>query len=266
MVNGPAPLSAAARVEINGAAAGGDELREAALDDYGHFTAMQVRDRRTRGLDLHLARLDEAHQEMFGAPLDPAVVRGHIRHALGAGTADASVRVHVRERDGEPSVMVIVRPPAGWSGAALRLKSVPYQRSVAHLKHLGDFGQTYYRRQVLRDGYDEALLTGPDGEISEGSVTNVGFADASGVRWPSAPLLRGTTMGLLQRHGPSHGLPSRRAPVRLSDDLESFTAVFACSSRGLAPVSHIDDRPVRAAAAVMNTLTGVYDSAPWDPI
>ncbi|MEV0499915.1 hypothetical protein AB0I84_20260, partial [Streptomyces spectabilis] len=28
------------------------------------------------------------------------------------------------------------------------LKSVPYVRPVAHLKHLGGFGQTYHRREA----------------------------------------------------------------------------------------------------------------------
>jgi hypothetical protein len=32
---------------------------------YGHFTAMQVRGRRTRGLALHLRRLEAATKELF---------------------------------------------------------------------------------------------------------------------------------------------------------------------------------------------------------
>ena len=40
-----------------------------ALGSYGHFTAMQVRAGATRGLPLHLARLDAANRELFGVPL-----------------------------------------------------------------------------------------------------------------------------------------------------------------------------------------------------
>src|ERR1700739_3822058 len=53
---------------------------------------MQVRDGRTRGLDLHLARLDAAHRDIYGKSLDGNLVRARIRHALD-GQPDASVRV-----------------------------------------------------------------------------------------------------------------------------------------------------------------------------
>ena len=44
------------RVEINGHPAGAGTMRFMAMTGYGHFTAMQVREGRTRGLDLHLTR------------------------------------------------------------------------------------------------------------------------------------------------------------------------------------------------------------------
>src|ERR1700683_3884000 len=58
------------RVEIDGRATTAGQLRAVALADYGHFTAMQVRDGCVRGLDLHLARLAAATQEVFQAGLD----------------------------------------------------------------------------------------------------------------------------------------------------------------------------------------------------
>jgi hypothetical protein len=54
-------------MEIDGLDASPEQLRAAALDSYGHFTAMQVRNRRVRGLDLHMARLDSANRELFGS-------------------------------------------------------------------------------------------------------------------------------------------------------------------------------------------------------
>ena len=62
-------------LEINGRAATAGELRALALGGYGHFTAMQVRGGRTRGLQLHLDRLDAASREMFGAALEGGQVR-----------------------------------------------------------------------------------------------------------------------------------------------------------------------------------------------
>jgi hypothetical protein len=59
----------AVRAEVNGNPATAGPLHHLALANYGHFTAMQVRDGRVRGLSLHLARLDGATQELFGTGL-----------------------------------------------------------------------------------------------------------------------------------------------------------------------------------------------------
>jgi branched-subunit amino acid aminotransferase/4-amino-4-deoxychorismate lyase len=180
-------------IEIDGRSPESEQLAAAALDSYGHFTAMQVRNHRVRGLALQLARLTGAHRELFDTELDGDVVRGHIRHALSAGAGDGSVRVNLRQPGDRPSVMVTVRPPGGMTPGRWRLRSVPYQRPVAHIKHLADFGQGYYQRLARREGFDEALLTGPGGLISEGSITNIGFFDGPMVIWPDAPVLAGIT-------------------------------------------------------------------------
>ena len=57
-------------IEIDGEPASVDQLRSAALSGFGHFTAMQVRDRKVRGFGHHLVRLDAANRELFGAKVD----------------------------------------------------------------------------------------------------------------------------------------------------------------------------------------------------
>jgi branched-subunit amino acid aminotransferase/4-amino-4-deoxychorismate lyase len=252
------------RIEIDGRAATAEQLAVAALAHYGHFTAMQVRGGAVRGLDLHLARLTGANRELFGVELDTDAIRAHIRHALGAQTRDASVRVYVQEDPaGGQFVTVTVRPPVDMPEAAQHLVSVPYQRSIAHVKHTGDFGQGYYGRLAEREGYDEALLTAPDGVISEGSITNIGFFTDGEIVWPDAPMLAGITMQLLERHLPKAGLPSIRRRVRL-DDLPGFTAAFVTNSRGIAPVRRIDDTVIPVDNGLMATLYATYASVPWD--
>lgn len=255
----------AMQVEIDGVAASPDQLRAAALGGYGHFTAMQVRGGRVRAFGRHLDRLDAANRELFGAGIDAAAVRDHIRHALGDDICDASVRVYVLEADGSPFTLVTVRPPGGMPGAPWKLRAVPYQRSLAHIKHTGDFGQRYYQRLAHARGFDEALLTGPDAIISEGSITNVGFFDGAEVIWPAAPALAGITMQLLERALADHGLPSRRAHVRLTD-LGSFAAVFVTNARGIAPVGQVDDLSLTADTGFMRRLAEAYESAGWDSI
>lgn len=254
----------AARVEIDGTPASADQLRAVALGGFGHFTAMQVRNGAVRGLDRHLARLDTANRELFGAGLDGDQVQSQIRHALG-GDQDASVRVHVLEGDGRPLIMVTVRAPGGLPDRPWRLRSVPHQRTLAHIKHNGDFGQRYYQRLVQAAGFDEALLTGPDGLISEGSVTNVCFASDGQIVWPAAPVLTGITMRLVLDGLAALGLPSRFEHVRLSG-LTGFSAAFVTNARGIEPVGQIDGIGFAADGGLLASLRAARDAAGWDPL
>jgi branched-subunit amino acid aminotransferase/4-amino-4-deoxychorismate lyase len=252
------------RVEIDGGDATAEQLRALAGGSYGHFTAMQVRNYRVRGLDLHLARLAAGNTELFDAPLDATAVRDHIRHALG-GTADASVRVYVCEQGDRPSAIVTVRPPGGMAEGPWKLQTVAYQRTLAHIKHVGDFGQGYYQRLARRNGFDEALLTGPDADIAEGSITNIGFWDGTSITWPAAPALAGITMQVLDHQLPAAGLTSRRARVRVPD-VGSFAGAFVTNARGIAAVGQIDDHVLAVDAKMMTRLTEAYQSAGWDRI
>jgi branched-subunit amino acid aminotransferase/4-amino-4-deoxychorismate lyase len=223
---------------------------------------MQVRARRTRGLALHLARLEAANRELFEAELDDKRVRELIRHAL-RDVEDASVRVYAFESDDEPTIMVTVKQPGGVS-TPQRLQSVRYQRPDAHLKHLAT-GQAFYSRLARRNGFDDALLTTSDGVISESSVANIGFFDGSGVVWPAAPFLHGITMQLLERKLVELGVPSRRAPVRLHD-IASFEGAFLSNARGVAAVSQVDGMSLPMQARRMETIADAYASVQWDII
>jgi branched-subunit amino acid aminotransferase/4-amino-4-deoxychorismate lyase len=161
--------------------------------------------------------------------------------------------------------MVTVRPPVDPSQNPQRLKSVPYLRPVPHIKHVGGFGQIYYGRLAEREGFDDALLTGSGGEVSEAAISNIAFSDGTAVIWPDAACLAGITMQLLQPRLAGAGLPSRRGPVRLAD-LPSFTGAFVTNSRGIAPVGRIDGTTLAVDPGLMKTVTEIYESVPWDPI
>jgi branched-subunit amino acid aminotransferase/4-amino-4-deoxychorismate lyase len=252
-------------IEINGGTPTTETLGAIALGGYGHFTAMQVRGGRVRGLELHLARLDSASRELFGPALDGGQVRDYIRHALDVSAMpDASVRVTV-QRPGPaepPWVTVTVRPPAASPSRPITMQSAPYQRSVAHIKHAHDFGQAYYDSLAERNGFDQALLTGPDGLISEGAIANIGFLDQTTVVWPAAAVLIGTTMQVVQAR---LGYPHVCRPVRLAD-LGGFTSVFVTNSHGVAAVRLIDDRELPVDTEFIKLVTESYESAPWDEI
>ncbi|MFD7102659.1 aminotransferase class IV [Streptomyces celluloflavus] len=250
-------------IEINGAPATADTLRVPALTSYGHFTAMQVRDCRVRGLDRHLGRLGAATRELFGADLDGGRVRAEIRHALEAAEArDASVRVYVYWPDGDEraTLMVTVRPPQTMAVHPKSVTSVPYVREMAHIKHLGAFGQSHHLTSALRAGFDEALLTDAQGVVTEGAITNIAFWDGTSVVWPDAPSLLGMTMALLEPR-----LPSVRRRVTLAD-LPSYDAAFLTNSQGFAPVRRIDDVAYEVDAELMARVQAAYDVVAWDVV
>ncbi|MFJ1746371.1 aminotransferase class IV [Streptomyces sp. NPDC088116] len=256
-------------IEVDGRPVTEAGLRLRALDTYGHFTAMQVRDYRVRGLALHLDRLDSATRELFGVGLDGEHVRSLLRHALG-DVRDASVRVYVhrpnetdeRDETSGTTLMVTVRPPVAIDGRAQSLMSVPYQRPVPHIKHLGGFAQIHYGRLAERAGFDSALLTGRGGVVAEGAIANIAFWDGSSVVWPDAPVLTGITMALVHACLLSAGLPSVHREVTLAD-LGQYRAAFVTNSHGVAPVSRIDETVFPGDATLLKTVTELYDGVEW---
>ncbi|MBW4717707.1 aminotransferase class IV [Saccharothrix obliqua] len=245
------------RLEIDGRTATAEQLAPAALGNYGHFTAMQVRDRRVRGLDRHLRRLDAAHRELYGAGLDGTRVRELLSHALADDVRDASVRIVVFGPE-EPAVLVAVREPHTPPATPQRLVSVDYQRPLPHVKHLGGFGQSLHRNRAQAAGYDDALLTTRDGVVVESSIANIGFFDDTGVVWADADWLHGITMQVLESV-----LPGRRAVVRLAD-LRDYRGAFLTNSIGVVPVAGVDDVEFEVDDEAVARVHAAYDAVPWD--
>ncbi|WP_129285804.1 aminotransferase class IV [Streptomyces sp. GZWMJZ-114] len=252
-------------VEVDGRAATADDLLWRAVRGDGHFTAAQVRGGRVRGVGVHLERLRAASRELWGEELDSGLVRERVRHALGGRACDAALRVYVHRPAGALSLMVTLAAPGEVGDEPLRVRPVPYVRPFAHVKHLGGFGQTHYGRLAAREGYDEILLTGPDGEVAEGGVTNVLFWDGERLVLPTAPALAGTTLTLLEQGLPAAGLAPARRPVRLAD-LAGFRAVFLANSRGIVAVGEIDGHSYAVDGALLRRLRAVYEAVPWEEV
>ena len=249
------------RVEIEGAEPTPERLL-AVTSAYGHFTAMQVRGGKTRGLDLHMERLASSNREVFDADLDPDRIRALIRHAL-AGTADASVRVYIHRGEEGPVTVLTVRPPAEMSSPQ-RLRTASYIRPDPHIKHVHT-DQGLYREAAQRYGFDDAVLTAPDGRMSETTMANVGFFDETGVVWPDAPMLNGITKQLLERQAADAGISMRQRPIRVAE-ADALVGAFVSSARGIGLVSGIDDLDPETPRARIDELIKTYASVPWDEI
>ena len=255
----PVPVDAL-YVEVNGREPSDEAIALLDHEGWGHFTAMQVRDGATRGLDLHLARLAAAHREIYGSPLDGDVVRAHIRHALG-GRSDASVRVYGYWA----GVILTVRGPHDMPRRPHTMTAQHFQRPLAWLKHVGSWGQGRFHDLATAAGFDEGLLIDENGSISEGTITNVGFWRDGFVVWPVAPKLDGITMLVLQRQLTLGGVPQIDAVVRVQD-LASYQGMILCNSRGWAPVIQVDDMSIPPAGAFTDVISTAYDKCPLDPI
>jgi branched-subunit amino acid aminotransferase/4-amino-4-deoxychorismate lyase len=241
------------RIETDGRPATAAEL----FATYGHFTAMQVRDGAVQGLSNHLDRLDAAHRELFGRELSGERVRDLVRHAL-ADTADASVRVLLRDAE---RVSVSVAEPHDPPAVPQRLRSVQYLRPFPHLKHLGSFAQLEWARRVRLDGYDDALLTAPDGALAESSIANLGFLrDDGAVVWPDAPQLHGVAMQLAEAT-----TPSTQRVVRLND-VAAFAGAFLINSIGVVAVASVDDVPLPEPGPLLAGVVERLAAVPWERV
>jgi 4-amino-4-deoxychorismate lyase len=258
-------------LELNGRVPDLAQTQRLATRNYGHFTSMQVRDGRVRGLALHMARLDDGNEEFFGARMDVTEehrVRELIRHAMGEAR-DASVRVaFVPGADGTPpDVLVSVSDPAADApGPPLKVRTQRYERDWPEHKHSSTMGLTVALRQAGLAGYDDALFTGPDDRIREGTTWNVAFWDGTQVIWPRAPVLKGVTMVLLQIAMTMNGTPWTLRPVERGE-LPDLLAAAAVNSRWPARrIDSIDGVKFPEGERLAEVLTAAWDTVPWDEI
>ena len=250
----------ARHVEVNGQEADDEALALLDHEGWGHFTAMQVRDGCTRGLQLHLRRLDAAQRDIYGKPLDGELVRACIRHAL-SGRAQASVRVYGYWA----GLIVTVRGPQEMLSRPYSMTAQHFQRPLARLKHVGSWGQGRFHELALAAGFDEGLFVDETGRISEGNITNVGFWRDGRVIWPEAPKLDGITMLVLQRELTACGIPQAEAVVRVQD-LASYGGMILCNSHGWARVGRVDETQIPAGDEFTAAISAAYDNCPREQI
>ena len=225
------------RLWIDGAPANEADLIHQILHPYGAFTSFRVEGGGVRGLGLHIQRLQDSANELFGEGIPEDRLRAFLHQAVRE-RRDAWLRVSLFSRDiwmrkadavGAPGVMVGVFDPPPPLAGALRLRSMVHAREAAHLKHVATFGLMRARRLAIQAGYDDALFVGEDGRVAEGSVWNIGFLKDDHVVWPEAPMLDGVAQALIRRHLPRIGMTDERRCVRI-DELGAFDGAFICNS------------------------------------
>jgi branched-subunit amino acid aminotransferase/4-amino-4-deoxychorismate lyase len=267
-------MAGAVELSVDGAPASPDDLTHVALVNYGAYTSFRVEQGGARGLDLHLARLEAEAVELFGEPVGETRLRDLMR-AAAAGRRDCWLRVSLfspeigpRTPDwrGRPKVMIAASPPPTPLADSVRLQVQTYARDAPHLKHVATFGLIRARRLARLEGFDDALFVDVDGQVSEGSLWNIGFVSGIEVIWPQAPMLAGVAQALVQRGLERSGLTGRSAPVHV-DDLAHFDGAFLCNSATPAcAVAAVGDHAFAASPAMIDRLVAAWASNPVQPI
>ncbi|MGW4249520.1 aminotransferase class IV family protein [Nocardia sp. NPDC004722] len=256
---------------LNGEPATIDDLAPLAFAGFAHFTAMQVRNRAVRGLDLHLDRLRNASDELFGRHLPDERILELLSAAVESAPDDVSLTAFLSSRPGEFAradaevgidVLVKVTDPASPSTLPLTLDVVPHQRHLAHLKHVGEVAKTQYLRQANARGYDDAVFTDAAGRLSEATIWNIAFWDGRSVIWPEADVLSGTTMQILQRRLAKRGIDQVTRPITVADLHGDLGGVVTNSWIPGIAVARIGEQSLGRSEELVKLLHDTYESEP----
>ncbi|WP_426017771.1 aminotransferase class IV [Brevundimonas sp. DWR2-3-1b1] len=255
---------------IDGHPASPEDLAHQALVNYGAYTSFRVENGAVRGLDLHLARLDQAAVELFCE--SPGETEFRRLMALAVAGRDACwLRVSLFSPEighrnpsfvGRLKVMTVVSPPPPPLASSVRVTAVSYEREAPHLKHLATFGLIRVRRAARGAGFDDALFVDGQGRVSEGTLWNVGFVLGDRIVWPQAPMLAGVTQAVIQRGLAEAGLASDNRPVSISE-IGSFDAAFLCNSATpVCPITAIDDVAFANDPALLARIEAAWSAQP----
>lgn len=226
----------------------------------GVFETCGVVHGRAFALTRHLRRLRTSATGIGLPEPDEDVLRGAVAEVLAAGTDLGRVRITVTaglgplgsgRTPGAPTIIVLAGPAS--PPDVVRVVRVPWVRNersvVAGLKTTSYVENAVILAHAQANGADEALLANTQGELCEGTGTNV-FVERDGeVLTPplSAGCLAGITRELVLEWGAQAGLPVREArpgelPFTVLDDVLAGRAHLGLtgSVRTVAPVVRLD--------------------------
>jgi branched-subunit amino acid aminotransferase/4-amino-4-deoxychorismate lyase len=256
-------------VQRNGQPVPAADLAPLAFAGHAHFSAMQVRGGRVRGLDLHLARLRFASKTLFGQALSDDAVRAHLRAALAAGPADLSLAATAYSPVGEftvadavPELLVRTGPPANGPTGPLTLAAIEHERFLPSVKHVGEAAKTQLLRRAAAQGFDDVAFLDRHGRLGEASIWNLAFWNGAAVVWPEADILVGTTMAIVRRQLDRLGVAQRSQVLRLADLPGLAGAVVMNSWTSGVAVRRIGDVALPPAPAFVELLHRAYAAEP----
>jgi branched-subunit amino acid aminotransferase/4-amino-4-deoxychorismate lyase len=258
--------------ELNGQPIQLTDLSITAALNSGHFTAMQCRNGKIKGKRLHLRRLSSSSMLLFGCSVDDDSILGYIRHMIFPGES-CSLRVHVFStaaypgniRPADLQVLVIKTKPAELQAPPVSAGTAVFERFLPQVKHAGiATGLMYYKRRIQQAGFDDVLYTTASGEVSEGSIWNIGFFDGYSFVFPAAPALNGIMLQLITGGLERLDVPFQIKPIHKSA-LHQYKFAFLMNSIATAhPICRIDDFYFETDNDALALLKKAYAQWPWE--
>jgi branched-chain amino acid aminotransferase len=252
----------------------GDSVYETIGTMYGRLFALRD----------HLERLERSAQRIgLTVPLRPVIERAVADTVAAAGNAESRVRVMLTRGTGQldldpatapdTRLIVIVAPLVAPTpemverGVAVAIVSIarnnpraidPAVKSGNYLNNVLALGEARRRFQA-----HEAILCGGDGSVAEGASSNVFAVIGGEVRTPPTEvgILDGITRAKVIDLCHEAGIPFAERRLQ-PDELRAADEVFLTSAtRGVLPVTRVDDRPVGAGVPgpITRRLIDHYD-------
>lgn len=252
------------RAFLDGKRATADDLAPLVFAGNAHFTAMQVSGGAVRGLDLHLKRLREASDALFGTH----VSEERLRALLGAVVEDegheSSLSLFVFPGTATTTLHVLIRlsEPADLAMTPIRLKTFEHERFLARFKHVGEIAKPYFKNLAVQAGFDDAAFVDSQGRLSEASIWNIAFWDGASVIWPEADVLPGVTLQILRRQLDAAGIPQSDRAVRPDELGDGLAAVLMNSWTPALQVTEVDGVRLRDGSEFVELLHRAYASEP----
>ncbi len=216
-------------------------------------------------LDAHLDRLEEsAHLVNIPLRLDRARLRAALRELLQrVGYPDAKFRITVPRMHPE-QIYLALEPyqpvPDVIMQQGAHVITIPAMRPNPDAKTTDWMTQRRTAYEGLPPGVYEGVMVSQDGRLLEGLSSNI-YGVLDGVlRTAGDGVLAGITRRAMYEIAPEV-LPVQTVPLHVSDIPSVTEAMLTSSSRGIVPITRINDRSVGdgTVGPVARQLQALYD-------
>lgn len=218
-------------------------------------------------LGRHLERLrDSAKALSIDVDISDEALAGRVRDTVAAaGNPESSIRIVVTAGVGaidyrvgstsKPTVVVIVRPLPTYPDSLYRegatASFVSVMRAIPgglnpRIKSSNLVSSLMALREAQAKGAYEALMLNANGDVCEGSMSNVFFVKDGVVVTPplSAGILEGITREIVVTIAREGGFELQERTFPPSELLEADEVFITASSRQIVPIIRVDDRKI----------------------